>query len=80
MKIAALRDMTRDEIVSKKMEIEEELFNLRLKSKTKQEQNPVRLRLLRRDLARIFTLIREDELGIRRLTEGGKLVLDRKKE
>jgi large subunit ribosomal protein L29 len=80
MKVDALRDLSRDEVLQKKTEIEEELFNLRLKKKTKQAQNPVRERTLRRDRARILTLLREDELGKRQLVEGGRLVLDRKKE
>jgi len=75
MKIEAIRDLTKDEVVQKRHEIEEELFNLRLKARTKQEQNPVRIRTLRKDLARIMTVLREDELGIGRLTEGGSISL-----
>ena len=59
MKIVALRDLTHEEVMQKKSELEDELFNLRLKKKTKQAQNPVRMRYVRRDLARIFTLLRE---------------------
>ena len=80
MKVDALRDLSRDEVLQKKTEIEEELFNLRLKKKTKQAQNPVRERTLRRDRARILTLLREDELGKRQFAEGSRLVLDKKKE
>lgn len=78
MKIEALRDLTRDEVMQKKNELEEELFNLRLKKKTKQAQNPVRMRHLRRDLARILTLLREEELGRTHLAESGKILLDKK--
>jgi large subunit ribosomal protein L29 len=80
MKVEILRDLSRDEVLQKKTEIEEELFNLRLKKKTKQAQNPVRERTLRRDRARILTLLREDELGQRQLAEGSRLILDKKKE
>lgn len=80
MKVDALRDLSREEVLHKKTEIEEELFNLRLKKKTKQAQNPVRERTLRRDRARILTLLREDELGKRQFAEGSRLVLDKKKE
>jgi large subunit ribosomal protein L29 len=80
MKVDVLRDLSRDEVLQKKIEIEEELFNLRLKKKTKQAQNPVRERTLRRDRARILTLLREDELGKRQFAEGSRLVLDKKKE
>jgi large subunit ribosomal protein L29 len=77
MKIEHIRDLTIDEIEQKKHEIEEELFNLRLKSKTKQEQNPVRIRVLRKDLARVLTVLREQELGIGQIADSGKLKLDK---
>lgn len=80
MKVDVLRELSRDEVLQKKIEIEEELFNLRLKKKTKQAQNPVRERTLRRDRARILTLLREDELGKRQFAEGSPLILDKKKE
>lgn len=80
MKVEVLRDLSRAEVLQKKTEIEEELFNLRLKKKTKQAQNPVRERTLRRDRARILTILREDALGSRQLAEGGRIVLERKKE
>jgi large subunit ribosomal protein L29 len=80
MKVDALRDLSRDEVLQKKVDIEEELFNLRLKKKTKQAQNPVRERTLRRARARILTLLREDELGKRQFAEGSRLILDKKKE
>jgi large subunit ribosomal protein L29 len=78
MKIEAIRDLTHEEVTLKKTEIEEELFNLRLKRKTKQAQNPVRMRHLRRDLARILTILREEELGVSDLAASGKILLDKK--
>ena len=78
MKIEAIRDLTRDEVLAKKNEIEDELFNLKLKKKTKQAQNPVRMRYLRRDLARILTLLREEQLGKSHLAESGKILMDKK--
>lgn len=78
MKIEALRDLTHDEVMLKKSEIEDELFNLRLMKKTKQAHNPVRMRLLRRDLARILTLLREEQTGRTKLAESGKILLDKK--
>lgn len=53
--------------MQKKHELEEELFNLRLKKMTKQLENPLRLRNLKRDIARINTILNEDEKGVRRL-------------
>ena len=78
MKIEAIRDLTHDEVMLKKNEIEDELFNLKLKKKTKQAQNPVRMRYLRRDLARILTLLREEQLGKSHLAESGKILMDKK--
>lgn len=78
MRVEIIRDLTRDEVQQKKRELEEELFNLRLKKKTKQAQNPVRMRFLRRDLARILTVLREEDLGIKKLAESAKLTLDKK--
>lgn len=78
MKIEVLRDLTHDEVMQKKVELEEELFNLRLKKKTKQAQNPVRMRYVRRDLARILTLLREEQLGKTHMAESGKIMLDKK--
>jgi len=72
MKIEQIRDMTKDEILQKKAEIEEEVFNLRLQKSTKQLDNPLKLRTLRRDLSRINTALREDELGLRKLAQGSK--------
>jgi large subunit ribosomal protein L29 len=78
MKVETIRDLTREEVLLKKHEIEDELFNLRLKKKTKQAQNPVRMRLLRRDLARILTVLKEEDLGIKKLAESATLTLDKK--
>src|SRR5690606_5412161 len=43
----------------------EELFNLRSQSATGQPDNPGRVRAVKRDIARIYTVLRERELGIR---------------
>jgi large subunit ribosomal protein L29 len=43
----------------------EELFNLEFQSATEQIDNPARIRQLRRDVARVLTVLRERELGIR---------------
>ncbi len=83
MKIFQLRDYTKEELLQKKHELEEELFNLRLKKMTKQLENPLRLRNLKRDIAKINTILNEDEKGIRRLaseSEVKKTVSSGKKE
>ena len=59
------RGLEDDELVSKLRESKEELFNLRFQSATGQLDNNKRLQTVRRDIARIYTVIRERELGIR---------------
>ena len=70
MKKEQMRELTRDELHQKKLEVEEEFFNLRLQKANKELDNPLRLRALRRELARINTILREDELKIRTLATG----------
>jgi large subunit ribosomal protein L29 len=67
MKKEQMKELTREELLQRKSETEEELFNLRLQKASKELDNPLRLRTLRRDLARINTILREDELKIQLL-------------
>ena len=80
MKISAFRDMTLTELTQKKRDLEEERFNLEMRRTLKPLDNPLLLRTLRRDLARIATLLHEDELGIRKISEGAVDVLGEKKK
>ena len=50
----------------------EELFNLRFQSATGQLESHGRLRAVKRDIARIYTIIRERELGIRAVAAAAK--------
>ena len=59
MKISALREMTVEELEHKKLELEEELFNLRFQASAGQIENPIKMRSIRRDIARILTLFKE---------------------
>ncbi|CAO5231853.1 50S ribosomal protein L29 [Frankia sp. AgKG'84/4] len=59
-----LRGLSGDELVDKLREAKEELFNLRFQGATGQLTNNRRLRSVRRDIARIYTVMRERELGI----------------
>jgi large subunit ribosomal protein L29 len=70
MKKEQMRELTKDELLQRKLEAEEELFNLRLQKASKELDNPLRLRVLRKELARINTILREDELKIRTLATG----------
>ena len=72
MKAHELRDMTKEEILIKKEELEKEIFNLKIRQATKQIDNPLRIMTLRRELARIITILHEDELKIRPLAAKGE--------
>ena len=65
---AEIRDLADDELVSRLGEAKEELFNLRFQVATGQLDNNRRLHHVRRDIARIYTVMRERELGIVRET------------
>jgi large subunit ribosomal protein L29 len=72
MKKEQMKELARDELLQKKLELEEELFNLRLQRASRELDNPLRLRVIRKELARINTFLREDELKIRTLATGDK--------
>jgi len=57
MKAAELRDLTLDELLRKETELSTELFNLRFQLATNQLENPMRLPLTKKDLARVKTII-----------------------
>lgn len=59
MKAAELRDLTLDELLRKETELSTELFNLRFQLATNQLENPMRLPLTKKDLARVKTIIAE---------------------
>ncbi|TNY38807.1 50S ribosomal protein L29 [Thermomonospora catenispora] len=59
-----LRTEPEDVLVTKLKEAKEELFNLRFQAATGQLDNHARLRQVRREIARIYTVMRERELGI----------------
>ncbi|MCL2454848.1 MAG: 50S ribosomal protein L29 [Micrococcales bacterium] len=54
-----------DKLVAELKKAKEELFNLRFQSATGQLESHGRLRAVKRDIARIYTVLRERELGIR---------------
>lgn len=62
MKAADLREFTDDELRMRLEEDREELFNLRFQSVTGQLDNTARVKEVRRDAARILTILREREL------------------
>ena len=61
---AELRELSDEELVLRVREAKEELFNLRFQMATGQMDNNRRQRTVRHDIARIYTVMRERELGL----------------
>ena len=83
LKLQSLRESTKDELIQKKHDLEDELFNLNMRRSIKALDNPLRLRTIRRDMARIMTVLNEDVQGIRKLAESTTSILpasDKKKK
>ena len=59
-----LRELTEEELITRLRESKEELFNLRFQMATGQLANNRRLRLVRQEIARLYTVLRERELGL----------------
>jgi large subunit ribosomal protein L29 len=59
-----LRNLSEDELAQKLAEAKQELFNLRFQAATGQLESHGRLRTVRHEIARIYTIMRERELGI----------------
>ena len=60
-----LRDLNDDELANRLADTRQELFNLRFQAATGQLESHGRLRTVKKDIARIYTVVRERELGIR---------------
>jgi large subunit ribosomal protein L29 len=61
MKASELRDMSVEELRGKESELRKELFNLRFQQATGEIENPLRIRTVRRDIARVLTVVNEKE-------------------
>ena len=59
MRAEEIREMGRDDVVKRISELEEEQFRLRFRSATEPLEDPLRLRVIRRDIARLKTVLRE---------------------
>ncbi len=64
MKIKDIRSMTNDELNSKLMAVKTELFNLRFQHATGNLANPMLLNSLKKDIAKIKTVLTEREMDI----------------
>ncbi|HHF53388.1 MAG: 50S ribosomal protein L29 [Thermodesulfobacterium sp.] len=65
MKARELRELSIPELKEKLSQLREELFNLRFQKTVHKLENPMRIRQVKRDIARILTILREKELNIR---------------
>ena len=63
-KAVELRELSDEDLVTRLREAKAELFNLRVQGATGQLDNNRRLQVVRRDIARIYTIMRERELGL----------------
>jgi large subunit ribosomal protein L29 len=59
MKAKEIRELSTEEMIKKIDQSQEELFNLRFQAKMGQLANPLQLRFIRRDIARINTILKE---------------------
>jgi len=69
--VGELRNLDDQALTGRLREAKEELFNLRFQGATGQLENHGRLRAVRKDIARIYTILRERELGITPADGGG---------
>ena len=63
MKTSELREMTSAELNTKLQDLKEELFNLRFQLAINQLDNPMRISAVKKDIARVHTIIRQNELS-----------------
>lgn len=67
MKAKEVRDMTTDELTIKLTNLKEELFNIRFQLATGQLDNPMRVKDIRKSIARVKTVMRQNELNANRI-------------
>ncbi|MEK6692526.1 MAG: 50S ribosomal protein L29 [Nitrospirota bacterium] len=59
MKITEIRSLSKDELLQKEKDLKKELFNLRFRHKMGELENPVKIRDIRKDIARVKTITSE---------------------
>ena len=62
MKASEIREMSADELNAKLIDLKAELLNLRFQHAVNQLENPMRIKAVKKDMARVYTLLREREL------------------
>ena len=63
MRVDEIRELSADDIRARVSELEEERFRLRFRSASEPLENPLRLRTIRKDIARLKTILTEKESG-----------------
>ncbi len=63
MKASELRELSEEELQNKEIELKDQLFKLRLKHTMGQLDNPMKLKLIKKDIARIKTILNEKRKG-----------------
>jgi len=61
MKAKEIREMTDEELKTKEVDLRKELFMLKIQNSSRQIENPMRIRHLRRDISRIKTILKEKD-------------------
>ena len=64
MKIQDIRELSAQELEDKVKNLKQELFNLRFQNATNQLDNPSRIVSVKKDIARVITVLKEKEIGI----------------
>ena len=59
MKVSQLRESTVEELLAKEQDLRKELFNLRFQQATGEIENPMRIRAIRKDIAKVLTVVTE---------------------
>jgi large subunit ribosomal protein L29 len=63
MKAKEVRKMTPEQLESKLADLKKDLFTLRMQHATNQLDNPIKISQVKKDIARVKTIIRENEIG-----------------
>ncbi|HBU12875.1 MAG TPA: 50S ribosomal protein L29 [Clostridiales bacterium] len=69
MKTSEIRELTQEELVHKLRDLKSEFFNLRFQLATGQLNNPSSIRNIKKDIARVKTVLREQELVAKKIAE-----------
>jgi large subunit ribosomal protein L29 len=70
MRAEEIREMSADDIAARIHELEEEQFRLKFRAATEPPEDPLRLRVIRRDIARLKTVLREQRVAAQEQTNG----------